>query len=107
VCRYKYLTGPLTGQVCVRAGRDDLPPPKSQPHAPRAPGSANCLLFRGLVHQTPRPDRWRPGLRFFYPFNGCSNQLMATRFAGRHQAAEYFLCPLGVHEGGWVGVGGK
>ncbi|EFJ42177.1 hypothetical protein VOLCADRAFT_97750 [Volvox carteri f. nagariensis] len=36
---------------------------------------------------------------FFYPFNGCSNQLMATRFAGRHQAAEYFLCPLGVHEG--------
>ncbi|GIL68644.1 hypothetical protein Vafri_21891 [Volvox africanus] len=38
---------------------------------------------------------------FFYPFNGCSNQLMATRFAGRHQAAEYFLCPLGVHEGDW------
>lgn len=37
----------------------------------------------------------------FYPFNGCSNQLMATRFAGRHQGAEYFICPLGVHEGGW------
>lgn len=31
---------------------------------------------------------------------------MATRFAGRHQAAEYYLCPLGVHEGNERGYDG-
>ncbi|KAG2485330.1 hypothetical protein HYH03_015912 [Edaphochlamys debaryana] len=36
---------------------------------------------------------------YYYPWNGCSNQLVATQVDGRFQAVEYAMCPDGWHEG--------
>jgi len=36
---------------------------------------------------------------YFYPWNGCSNQLLALAVSGQYQASEYLMCPVGVHEG--------
>ncbi|KAG2448915.1 hypothetical protein HYH02_006263 [Chlamydomonas schloesseri] len=36
---------------------------------------------------------------YFYPWNGCSNQLLATQVEGRQQAVEYYMCADGTHEG--------
>eukprot|EP00955_Chlamydomonas_euryale_P099059 365192-Chlamydomonas_euryale.AAC.26 len=35
----------------------------------------------------------------FYPWNGCSNQLLALNIDGKYQGAEYYMCAKGVHEG--------
>ncbi|KAG1669668.1 hypothetical protein FOA52_002052 [Chlamydomonas sp. UWO 241] len=35
----------------------------------------------------------------WYPFNGCSNQLLSLDIDGKYEGAEYFMCTPGVHEG--------
>lgn len=35
----------------------------------------------------------------FYPFNGCSNQMLVTAIDGKYQALEYYMCAPGTHEG--------
>ncbi|KAG2485322.1 hypothetical protein HYH03_015904 [Edaphochlamys debaryana] len=35
---------------------------------------------------------------FYYPWNGCSNQLVATQVDGKRQGVEYYMCTDGVHE---------
>ncbi|PNW77609.1 hypothetical protein CHLRE_10g444216v5 [Chlamydomonas reinhardtii] len=41
---------------------------------------------------------------YFYPWNGCSNQLLATQVQGRQQALEYYMCGNRTHDGDLVHV---
>ena len=41
---------------------------------------------------------------FFFPFNGCSNQVLSLNLDKKYQALDYFMCGIGLHEGDWERV---
>jgi hypothetical protein len=58
------------------------------------------LLIGLRVLQPPYASgTWIFNYNLFYSFNGCSNQLLSVAFNATYSAAEYYMCPTGIHEG--------
>ncbi|KAG2452209.1 hypothetical protein HYH02_003240 [Chlamydomonas schloesseri] len=67
----------------------------------RLTGKVYYTLFRPF---NPKDDTLYPysyvySYMLFYPWNGCSNQLLATQVDGKDQGVEYYMCGDGAHEG--------
>ncbi|GLI69140.1 hypothetical protein VaNZ11_013697 [Volvox africanus] len=67
----------------------------------RLTGKVWFTVFRPYDNDTGEtiPNAYVYTFMYWYPFNGCSNQLLATQVAGRKQGVEYFMCGDGAHEG--------
>ncbi|KAG2427432.1 hypothetical protein HXX76_012368 [Chlamydomonas incerta] len=67
----------------------------------RLTGKVYYTLFRPFDTKegTLYPHSYVYSYMLFYPWNGCSNQLLATQVDGKDQGIEYYMCADGSHEG--------
>uniref|UniRef100_A0A6U2HD71 Uncharacterized protein n=1 Tax=Chlamydomonas euryale TaxID=1486919 RepID=A0A6U2HD71_9CHLO len=65
----------------------------------RHPFAIVCAVMKPEVPGTPRGDHVAFVYGYFFPWNGCSNQLLSVIIDDKFYGAEYYKCASDVHEG--------
>ncbi|KAG1678395.1 hypothetical protein FOA52_015162 [Chlamydomonas sp. UWO 241] len=103
-----FRSDPHSAAARVGISTDDIKE-RSHRDGVDAEGASSAHVWFQDFHPTTAdgtPDMSSLAFKYWlwYPWNGCSNQVLATTNGPERNALEFYVCPAGVHEGDWEDV---